>query len=412
MKTDIKKSRRGESVKKADKQRENRKKSGTAEPVSEAPGIPREESREKADTVSEAEKAVAAPKDAVSGAEKAVAASEEAVLEAERAVAAPEDAVSEAEKAVAAPEDAVSETEKAVAAPEDAISGAEKAAAEAEKAVAAPEDAVSEAEKAVAAPEDAASEAEKADFVAEAGEPGKAGGREGNGTEKNGDRGKKIKNRGISLTKPRKEDPEEEGEDWENDDLEEDWEEGSEPSKPWVMALVFAGMIVAAAAICVMLWNFTHPDKPEEDHNVSVGATAAPGSGDALSPTQRPDSGTGDQTPENQGGNTEPGSDPDETDTSSEGNRVTTLDGRVIIFTECDDMVTPKEYVNLRTEPSTAQGDATVGCMLNNGEIAHRTGISEEMGWSRLEYKDQVLYVVTSLVNVVTDEPSVEPTSP
>ncbi len=363
MKTDIKKSRRGESVKKADKQRENRKKSGTAEPVSEAPGIPREESREKADTVSEAEKAVAAPKDAVSGAEKAVAASEEAVLEAERAVATPEDAVSEAEKAVAAPEDA-------------------------------------------------ASEAEKADFVAEAGEPGKAGGREGNGTEKNGDRGKKIKNRGISLTKPRKEDPEEEGEDWENDDLEEDWEEGSEPSKPWVMALVFAGMIVAAAAICVMLWNFTHPDKPEEDHNVSVGATAAPGSGDALSPTQRPDSGTGDQTPENQGGNTEPGSDPDETDTSSEGNRVTTLDGRVIIFTECDDMVTPKEYVNLRTEPSTAQGDATVGCMLNNGEIAHRTGISEEMGWSRLEYKDQVLYVVTSLVNVVTDEPSVEPTSP
>lgn len=377
MKTDIKKSRRGESVKKADKQRENRKKSGTAEPVSEAPGIPREESREKADAASEAEKAAAALK--------------EATAEAEKAVAAPKDAVSGAEEADTASKEATAEAEKAVAAPEDAVSGAEKA---------------------VAAPEDAASEAEKADFVAEAGEPGKAGGREGNGTEKNGDRGKKIKNRGISLTKPRKEDPEEEGEDWENDDLEEDWEEGSEPSKPWVMALVFAGMIVAAAAICVMLWNFTHPDKPEEDHNVSVGATAAPGSGDALSPTQRPDSGTGDQTPENQGGNTEPGSDPDETDTSSEGNRVTTLDGRVIIFTECDDMVTPKEYVNLRTEPSTAQGDATVGCMLNNGEIAHRTGISEEMGWSRLEYKDQVLYVVTSLVNVVTDEPSVEPTSP
>ena len=87
---------------------------------------------------------------------------------------------------------------------------------------------------------------------------------------------------------------------------------------------------------------------------------------------------------------------------------MTTRDGRVIIFTECDDMVTPKEYVNLRTEPSTTQGEATVGCRLNNGEVAHRTGISEEMGWSRVEYDDQILYVVSSFVNVVTDDQTSE----
>ena len=89
-------------------------------------------------------------------------------------------------------------------------------------------------------------------------------------------------------------------------------------------------------------------------------------------------------------------------------NRVTTQDGRVIIFMDCDDMVTPKEYVNLRTEPSTAQGEATVGCRLNKGETARRTGVSEEMGWSRVEYNGQVLYVVTSIVSVVTDTQTAE----
>ncbi len=82
-------------------------------------------------------------------------------------------------------------------------------------------------------------------------------------------------------------------------------------------------------------------------------------------------------------------------------NRVTTAGGSVIIFENCDDWITPKEYVNLRTEPSTVQGDATVSCQLNNGEKAHRTGYSADFGWSRVEYNGQVLYVVTSFVNVV-----------
>lgn len=79
-------------------------------------------------------------------------------------------------------------------------------------------------------------------------------------------------------------------------------------------------------------------------------------------------------------------------------NRITTLDGRVIIFTDCSDNITPKEYVNLRTEPSTSQGEATVRCQVKNGETLLRTGYSTDSGWSRVEYNGEVLYVVSSLM--------------
>lgn len=85
---------------------------------------------------------------------------------------------------------------------------------------------------------------------------------------------------------------------------------------------------------------------------------------------------------------------------ASDPNRVSTIDGRVIIFTNCDDQITPKEYVNLRTEPSTTEGSATVRCQINNGEVVHRTGYSADSGWSRVEYNGEVLYVVTSLMTV------------
>lgn len=82
----------------------------------------------------------------------------------------------------------------------------------------------------------------------------------------------------------------------------------------------------------------------------------------------------------------------------SDPNRVSTASGRVIIFVDCDDQMTPKEYVNLRTEPSTTEGDATVRCQVSNGESVHRTGYSADSGWSRVEYNGEVLYVVTSLM--------------
>ncbi|MCM1542353.1 MAG: hypothetical protein NC121_13980 [Blautia sp.] len=82
-------------------------------------------------------------------------------------------------------------------------------------------------------------------------------------------------------------------------------------------------------------------------------------------------------------------------------NRVSTLDGRIIIFTDCSDDITPKEYVNLRTEPSTSEGETTVRCQISNGEVVHRTGYSPDAGWSRVEYNGEVLYVVSSYMYTV-----------
>ncbi len=81
-------------------------------------------------------------------------------------------------------------------------------------------------------------------------------------------------------------------------------------------------------------------------------------------------------------------------------NRVTTLDGRIIIFTDCNDYITPKEYVNLRVEPSTSEGETTVRCQISNGDKVHRTGYSPDSGWSRVEYNGEILYVVSSMVYV------------
>ena len=79
-------------------------------------------------------------------------------------------------------------------------------------------------------------------------------------------------------------------------------------------------------------------------------------------------------------------------------NRITTQEGRVIIFADCDDYVRPKHYVNLRTEPSTSQGESTVKCQITHADIVHRTGYSEDSGWSRVEFYGEVLYVVSSYV--------------
>ena len=40
-------------------------------------------------------------------------------------------------------------------------------------------------------------------------------------------------------------------------------ENGTEPLKPWMMAMIFLGLAVTAAVICVIIWRFTHSDKPE-----------------------------------------------------------------------------------------------------------------------------------------------------
>ena len=219
-------------------------------------------------------------------------------------------------------------------------------------------------------------------------------------------------------------------------DYRDDWEGGS-PLKPGMVAIIFGILVILAAIICGILWKVTHADKPEGQNNASTWQSADNGSAgedqslpdtdatpdgeavsDALSPEPEPEvtatpepepevTATPEPTPET---TATPEPTPEITATpqpaatqpsaTADPNRVPTKDGRVIVFTDCDDFVTPKEYVNLRLEPSTSEGNATIHCRLNYGETVHRTGISEDSGWSRVEKDGVVCYVVTSLVYV------------
>ncbi len=219
------------------------------------------------------------------------------------------------------------------------------------------------------------------------------------------------------------------------DDYGDDWEGGS-PLKPGTVAIVFGILVILAAVICGILWRVTHADKPEGQNNASTWQSADNGSvgedsslqgtdtmpdGETMpggsEPTVTPEPGpevtaTPEPTPETTATpeptpeiTATPQPTPEVTATprpvvTTDPNRVSTQDGRVIVFTDCDDIVTPKEYVNLRLEPSTSEGNATIHCRLNYGETVHRTGISEDSGWSRVEKDGVVCYVVTSLVYV------------
>lgn len=73
-------------------------------------------------------------------------------------------------------------------------------------------------------------------------------------------------------------------------------------------------------------------------------------------------------------------------------------------FDAVDEYVTAKDVTNLRSEPSTDQGQLTVVTQLSNGQNAHRTGINSNTGWSRLEYNGQVVYAVSQYLTVAEGE--------
>lgn len=67
-------------------------------------------------------------------------------------------------------------------------------------------------------------------------------------------------------------------------------------------------------------------------------------------------------------------------------------------FTDCNDTVTPKEEVNLRSKPSVTDEDSVVVANVKNGEMLTRTGYNTEQGWSRVVYNGQTLYCITSFL--------------
>ena len=61
-------------------------------------------------------------------------------------------------------------------------------------------------------------------------------------------------------------------------------------------------------------------------------------------------------------------------------------------------LVTAKVEVNLRSLPSVEDPDCVVVASLKNGQVVTRTGINRDVGWSRVEYNGQTLYL--SLIHI------------
>lgn len=70
-------------------------------------------------------------------------------------------------------------------------------------------------------------------------------------------------------------------------------------------------------------------------------------------------------------------------------------------FEFVDDKVTAKKAVNLRSLPSVEDPRCVVVAQLDNGVVIRRTGINQDLGWSRVDYNGQPLYCITSYLKVV-----------
>ena len=70
-------------------------------------------------------------------------------------------------------------------------------------------------------------------------------------------------------------------------------------------------------------------------------------------------------------------------------------------FSALDDQVTPNIKVNLRTRPTTEDGASEIVTTVYSDEVLHRTGIDEDLGWSRVEWDGRSLYCYTEYISPV-----------
>lgn len=82
-------------------------------------------------------------------------------------------------------------------------------------------------------------------------------------------------------------------------------------------------------------------------------------------------------------------------------------DGLITEFRPVNETVTAKEEVNLRSLPSTENPECEIIHLLKHGETVLRTGIDERWGWSRLQYRGQTCYAISSML---TTEVGANPT--
>lgn len=100
------------------------------------------------------------------------------------------------------------------------------------------------------------------------------------------------------------------------------------------------------------------------------------------------------------------------TDLSEKPQETEDDDGIQTQFSPVNQSVTAKKLVNLRKLPSVEHEDAVVIAQLKQGDVATRTGISDN-GWSKLIYNGETCYAITSYLTLVGEsEVSAAPTSP
>ena len=69
-------------------------------------------------------------------------------------------------------------------------------------------------------------------------------------------------------------------------------------------------------------------------------------------------------------------------------------------YVDVNDRVTPKNEVNLRLEPTTTSKTVAT---IKNGEILVRIGKNDTKGWSKILYKEQTVYAVSSMLTTDLD---------
>ena len=77
------------------------------------------------------------------------------------------------------------------------------------------------------------------------------------------------------------------------------------------------------------------------------------------------------------------------------------VEGIETVFQPVDDKVTAKKAVNLRTIPSVESEDSQIIVKISHGEVVKRIGINEDVGWSQVEYNGQILYCISSYLEIV-----------
>ncbi|MCM1119165.1 MAG: SH3 domain-containing protein [bacterium] len=145
-------------------------------------------------------------------------------------------------------------------------------------------------------------------------------------------------------------------------------------------------LIVVVFIFCFAVWKITHANRsgPLPGQNVDSSQDSI------VNRTSQPSETGSTESSEETGGESSEESEPE--------------NALGMTFDAVDEYVTAKDVTNLRSEPSTDQGQLTVVTQLSNGQNARRTGINPNTGWSRLEYNGQVVYAVSQYLIVAEME--------